>query len=908
MFTVVSFSQTGYFITSEHNHHIPNVDHSIFDIKKDQNGLLCMANRSGIMDYDGQDWSFYAMPSATLSMAIDTNNLIYVSCIESVGVVDRSFKTGYYRPIAQLDSLDDIFLETFIVKGEVVFVGSKHLILYKQEENSVQIIKGEFLNAFVLHDEFYVNDVYGTSFVLRDSLVADEQHQVIVYASNQRNDSHLLINLEGELLTYRDERYVLAAQNRVLAREEISLQEVEWLNDTLIAGATFDKGLIFLNIKDTSYYQITDYHSGLPDNEIYGIETDESGVWAAHPFGLTLISPLFPAVAYKSYPGLSGNLTGSYFLKNNLWVTTSQGVYYFLKDTLYENEVYYELAEKTQKKFRIGTSSSQKKISKKQNPSAKKKNVVSRIFNKRNRALKTSDEEKSDKKPLLSKLFGDKPNTKTKVKGRPRKGQKYVRKTRSVFAGVDYRFEKVPGTNGKFLEVVQMGDQLFGISNAGIYEVDKEGAKRIISERIKKAVLIGTNEVMLSNRDLEIKVYGLYEDVWVEKVSSTLDDIIVNMQGGGDGTVWLAGSDHIYHASLTDTTLVLLNDYNISNRFLDPVEIFKISGTTYFVDTQGYFYFDPAEEEIREDTTLLKQVGKPYRYLKDNLNDQLWVYNGKVWHLLDSIGKVQPYDYLSFFPEVTNITHDVTSDALWLLTEDQEIYKYDPSFRQSYEESYPLFVRKASRSFSEDEFVLSYDQNSLTIELSKPDFQGLLQTEFQYRLIGLNTEWSTWSKSRTIDFSYLPASDYKLEVRSRDAFGNQEEAQLLSIRVKPPYWQTPWFYALEILFFGTLVVLASRMNQSNSANRFLSGALTVLTLVIIIEFLQSAIGSLFSFKSTPVADFAIDAIIAVMIFPLESFLRNLITKGKVSLGLSGSLGKGNQVSSEAPSVDKSDRI
>ena len=106
---------------------------------------------------------------------------------------------------------------------------------------------------------------------------------------------------------------------------------------------------------------------------------------------------------------------------------------------------------------------------------------------------------------------------------------------------------------------------------------------------------------------------------------------------------------------------------------------------------------------------------------------------------------------------------------------------------------------------------------------------------------------------------------------------------MFAFSVKPPYWQTPWFYAIQIAFFGGLVLLSTRLNQDDSKNRLLSGGLTLLTLVLVIEFLQSAIGSLFSFKSTPVVDFLLDACIAFMIFPLERILRELMTKGKLNV-------------------------
>ena len=402
-------------------------------------------------------------------------------------------------------------------------------------------------------------------------------------------------------------------------------------------------------------------------------------------------------------------------------------------------------------------------------------------------------------------------NTVSKVNGKPEKDRKYIKRTRKTLVGVDYRFEKVPDTNGKFLEIQPIGNQLIGISNSGIYELSKEGAKRIISEKISKAIVLGSDEIIISTKNFETKIYTRYEEVWAERIAVTIDDIIVNMWAEDNGTIWLTGSSRVYKAQLSDENFTLLEDYAIANQYLDPVEIARIAGKIYFVNTQGYFYLDQPNNQILPDQSLQNKIGTPLKYLKDRSTGLLWIYNGKLWQQIGREGEIRPYDYLNFFPDLVGISSDEETNALWLLTEDQGIYNYNPTTNQGFESTHPLFARKISRTFQDKDFTLSYEENSLSVDLSKPDFQGLLQTEFQYRLVGLNPKWSSWSKNRTIDFSYLPAGKYQLEVRSKDAFGNEEEEALLEFKVKPPYWANAM-----VLCFGNFVVwITGRFFQSH---------------------------------------------------------------------------------------------
>jgi hypothetical protein len=898
-------AQEGDYITVDHIHNLPNIDHSTFDMLIDQNGLLCIANRSGVLDYDGSDWTFYKTPSAALSMDVDSTNTIYVSCINSIGYINRRHPQNAYQEILSLDTLDDLFLDAYFLGQSMIFVGSEHIILHDTKTRANQILYGAFANSFVLDNQLFVNTVDGQTQKVTDTLEDAGMKYIISFSSSTYNGQQLLIDYEGELFRYASQSIERLPHGALAKSYGIDLQEAQWVNDTLFAGSTFEKGVAFFNINDTTYIAFSDYQSGLPDNEIFTITSDQSGsIWAAHTFGLSLIWPSFPALSYSGYSGLRGNLTSSHTINNELWVTSSVGIFYFDNDTLYENKVYYEKVplKKSQKR------APRKPQKKEESPQAKepgkslttgqkkKKLSIKRIFQKKERAVsedkKELSKDKSSEKNIfrsISKgftdLFDNEDNV-SSVKGGLDKNYRYVKRSKKIPVGVSYEYKSVPNANGKFIDLIEFNGILLGVSNSGIYEVTKEDSRQIIADNIRKAIVTEDQKLVVSTANLEIKLFELIRDVWVEKFSESMDDIIVNLKSYDSGQLLLAGSSRVFKADYTDSSFQISRNYPIQNKYLDRLEIITIADTTYFVNRQGYFYYDQVGDTITRNTYFEKMAGLPVNYLLDDSKGDLWVYDGKKWNRIDTGGQISSFEYMSIFPGLRSLSTDQQTGNLWFLTNNDYILRYDPSIKQELFSRYPLFVKRTSSVFGKDQpLELTYDENYLSVEVSKPDFKGLLNTEFQYRLVGLNDSWSSWSKSKTIDFSYLPAGNYNLQVRTRDAFGRESQSEVLSFRVKAPYWQTPWFYALEILFFGSLVVLSSRMNQSNSTNRFLSGALTALTLVIIIEFLQSAIGSLFSFKSTPVIDFAIDASIALMIFPLESFLRTFITKGKVNLPL-----------------------
>jgi hypothetical protein len=152
----------------------------------------------------------------------------------------------------------------------------------------------------------------------------------------------------------------------------------------------------------------------------------------------------------------------------------------------------------------------------------------------------------------------------------------------------------------------------------------------------------------------------------------------------------------------------------------------------------------------------------------------------------------------------------------------------------------------------------------------------------------LNKQWSEWSTSyNIIPFPYLPTGEYKLFVQAKDIFGRINELDPVKVEVVPPYWKQTWFFAAEFSVFVFLVLLSFRLSYRFI---FISRILSLLSIIIFIEFIQTIAGSTIS-KSTPALDFLIQVAIAFMILPIEGFLRryflHAITKRNEKLQQAG---------------------
>ena len=215
---------------------------------------------------------------------------------------------------------------------------------------------------------------------------------------------------------------------------------------------------------------------------------------------------------------------------------------------------------------------------------------------------------------------------------------------------------------------------------------------------------------------------------------------------------------------------------------------------------------------------------------------------------------------------------------MWIITGNNELLRFNNELQRNDEILFPLIlksIQNGNQLLPRTPVVeIDQDQSAIKVEVVRPDFIGTRFIEYRYKLDGLNPDWSDWStQHNVIDFPYLPTGDYKLSIQSKDIFGRVNEIEPVTVEVEPPYWRQTWFYALEFAIFTSLVFLSFRLSHRYS---LVSRVLSLLSIIILIEFIQTAAGSTFSTNSGPVVDFLIQVCVAFVILPVEGFLRKFM--------------------------------
>ncbi|MEL6533902.1 MAG: triple tyrosine motif-containing protein [Bacteroidota bacterium] len=904
------FAQEGNFLLT---HHIPRalgLDHTNFDVVYDKNGLVNVANRKGILRYDGHSWDLVYTPMAVFALAEGPDGTLYAAGEGDFGKVAyaESGEFLYQSLRSEAGNIPKAWFDVQVLGGKVYFLSLDEVVVYDPyaEENPLQPLMQESFYYRTMFKEpgrlLIETEGSGTILVSEDAMALDSAGFLpdtlgdLTIAVHNRLNGQAIYGTHTGLWKFKDDQWVAAFPDLDSLLEESWLLNAQWVQDTLLAVGTLNQGVLFLNPQQGTLVQHINYHTGLPDNEVLALEVDEDyGVWVAHEFGFSRISPGLPIRSFAHYPGLEGNLLSVKRHQGQLYVATSLGVFYLDQINNYRETVYYVRKRNAPvpaptRTRPLAQPAPQPQADQGEEP---RRNFFGNLFSRQAReerkaqreqqrierqaAREQRQQEAEEEGGFLKRLFGEEEEEQPQYR--------YERRVRRELISIRYVFKKVEGIDAKCKQLVTFGDKLLVGSHSGVYEVSEGNALLISDQPVQYLYPTrDTSNLVLSTLYDEIILLQQREELWLERpLNDQLLEPIIHINED-DQYLWLVSPDHVLKYDWQDTTHTF-HSYPIRNPNYEPLFAVNIDGAMHFVNGEAYHRFDASLDSIVMDEEMMETYGTPLDYHYSS-PDQMWVYNGKQWIEItaDNPEEVN-LDYLLLFEQIQHLSIDETNGNLWVTTPQEEMYQYDNQDSTSLAPIHELVLKgvhgQGGSWLPLNDFVINKEASFVQFEFTRPDFLGKLDIEYRYRLKGLNSDWSPWDDQSTITFNFLPPGSYTLEVQARDAFGNENRPYSVDFSVVPPWWEQPWFYFVEVSFFTFFLLISFRINRTRMRRTILSRVLTYLTLILVIEFLQNLTKTQLTLGGNPIVEFGLEAAIAFALLPLEGLLRKLmVASGK----------------------------
>lgn len=850
-FATLSFSQSGSYFIANYDPGEQNFDNTNYAVLQDERGVMHFANRQGVLHFDGNSWWLSPTPYSIFCLA-DSDDRIYVGGREGFGMIsksdlDESSYTNvdsvhrninnclvtdsrvYYSDDHRLYSFyhsNPAIIDTVLTANEQILdlIEINNTIYLTFDQNGLKELRGK-----ELHDPF-INEPPGTYFI-RQSPSGKLLYLTDLWnIYTDVNDSIARINFENQ-------DYVA----------DLDVTEIIWVSDTLIAISTLSQGIFVVNVFSGVTEQIIDYDTGLPDNQVSHIAIGRAGeIWSIHTQGLSVISPNLPLRSFSHYPGLSGKLLMALNYQDQLIIGTSTGVFRLAKRRNVRESVEYDRV-----RIRVSDKEANEEV----------------VEEKRNRGLFKR------KKKKEKELQSSKPK------------YKYVYRKRIVEEelSVHYEFEKIKGIEAKTVNLLNYNNQLLAGTVRGVYTIEEDTSYLIAEVPVVNMYgLPDKNLLFVSTIDEEVRTLAYRNSKWQSmNMLEGLKDYIVQITLDPNDNVWLCGADSLYRLEIDGYNINDVEVYNFENPHFDRIHSVNHKGEILFINTSGYFTYE--NRQIVENSEIEKTIGRPQRFIMGS-DGELLVNTGSNWYGADKDIR-NTLNFLSLFKDPQYVAK-AKDQKFWVISGSNQLYKIDADEIGNITSNEAIYLKEVRDSDGRIAFDidLEVDQenSSLSFEFASPDYSGIYQKQYQFRLsnsVGTHSPWSPWSITNSVaSYQFLPQGNYILEARFKNALGKVINATPFEFSVVPPYWKRPWFYALELVFFGSMLFLSFYLNRGNGKYVFISRLLGFLTLILIVEFTQTIAEYKFETNESPVINFFIQAFIALLILPVENVFRKHITK------------------------------
>ena len=702
------------------------------------------------------------------------------------------------------------------------------------------------------------------------------------------------------------------------------------LDDKIVFLATQRSGCLLVDLTNGTTIGFVNYQTGLPDDEILTIgKGPGGGVWVAHEYGISRVDFQLPFRDYTYYPGLRGNLTSAINFEGKLYVGTSVGLFKLDQVKNYEEverlvrierEVQQDSQGQQTKNRNQGQQQNQRtlksigeslgsifKTDEKEeeeelqvqtaNDKKKKRIRLKGLFKKKK---KNGEEEDGQLEADTSEVENEAEPTSEPAKrvaakkspvNEPKKAVKFVKQTELSLKSIGHVYRKVEEVKGKVVQLSQIADRLVVATNQGLFEIHQGIISQISNHSVDYMYKPGfSNRFYVSTHSNGLYRYAIEEDEgsWATtKLLSPTKDYVQHVIEDAKGTLWLSTTSAIYKIpeAAKGKQQGTVKSIHLDNPYSDEVHLATYKGKVYFALSSGLYYIND-NLRVKRDTALEKTHNFEGVVLSSQ-KERLWVYNGRTWEALkEQNDNSQTLPLLGLFNNIRHLLVDDFDQLAWVITESGNLYQLDLSAPVQNNQEGKVFFRdiKGDRDklLNANNFELDQHKSTLNIRFAKADYLGASTAEYQYLLKrngDPDKKWSDWIREDNVSFNYLPSGEYTFLVRHRDAIGTVSKSEEIKFSVNPPWWETPWFYGLEILLFSTLLLLSFRLNRSKRSNRMLSRGLTYLTLILIAALMETVLESYINIESNPFYDFLTQAALALLIFPFERILSLVMRKG-----------------------------
>jgi DNA-binding CsgD family transcriptional regulator/ligand-binding sensor domain-containing protein len=248
----------------------------------------------------------------------------------------------------------------------------------------------------------------------------------------------------------------------------------------------------------------------------------------------------------------------------------------------------------------------------------------------------------------------------------------------------------------------------------------------------------------------------------------------------------------------------------------------KFNNAIYYTYKEGIFKLNEASKKFELEKNLSK-IFKKDNYTSGKViadtSGKMWIFTKNYIHYF-SQSKLSDQLKLNSIPIPNSLTNNMSgyenvskiSNSNYLVGTTDGYYIIDVNdllFKNYTVSISSVAVNKQNKKTNykalNQEGNFSHDENNITINYTVPEFNKYINSEFQFKLDGIQNEWSTWSSKASASFKNLSPGTYTFKVKAKTANTAPDLTASYTFTVSKPWYLTN----LVVLIYLIILIIAA---------------------------------------------------------------------------------------------------
>lgn len=732
-----------------------------WDIVQDERGVLFFANNRGVLEFDGLTWRLHPMNNQSIPrcLHIGKDGKIWVGAYNEFGYLKLDEKGAYnYHSIRNLvpkpyQNFGE-FWKIHETSNGIYFQAFDILLFY--DYNTITVIENyrDYVFSFYTNNRLFIQEKTKGLLELRgEKLYLIEggekfKGEIEVWQMLPLSIDSILIATQHHGLFlydgYKVQSYDFKLNNYLIENQIYSL---EFIHNKYLAFGTIQAGLLITDLKGNLIQHI-DKAKGLQNNTVLSLFEDRCGqIWLGLDNGIDYVE-INSAFSSISDPfGVEGTGYVSTIYNENLYLGTNQGLYYKNWNDLQINQL-------SQEKFKLVD------------------NTIGQVW-----SLDTIDNQ--------------------------------------LLCGHN---------NGTFL-----------LSENSINKIsDEKGGWTYLKPYPNKDLVIGgtfTNLVIYKKNQQNNWAFfkgieGLHESCRMLEMDS-LNNLWISHSGKG-----------VYKIRLTDDFEKIVSSrlYTAKDGLPSDIENFltKLDGKVIICANKGIYEYNYATDKFESSARFNSIFGEnnKIRTPQKDKNGSIWFYKNNHPALLQKVE--QGYELIEspflkyegiFVNEFENL--EVVDNQNVIFGTEKGFLHFNPQLIDtSYNEFYTI-IRSVKTTKPNDSIIyygngkltadtenaakkisIPFRMNALKFSFTAPFYESPGRTQYRFRLLGFEKNWSDWQSSTEKEYTNLSPGDYTFIVESKNIYGRKGTQSYYHFTISPPWYATYWAFGAYLIVLVLMIYVS----------------------------------------------------------------------------------------------------